>query len=73
MEPYAESVRMVRGHMGESGWSPRSGFPELRSREIRVSPLQLLRARKGNQVVPRKNVFFALSRKTWGVLFFGGR
>ena len=39
------------------------------SRAVRVGPLQLLSARKGIQVVPRKMFVFALNASAFGAFF----
>lgn len=53
-----ESTRLVRGYAGDADGRPGADFLNS-SRKIRVSPLQLLSARKGIQVVPRKNCVFS--------------
>ena len=55
-----ESARLVRGHVGGNGMSPRSLLPETVSREVRVSPLQLMECPEGNSGGTAENVFFAL-------------
>ena len=59
--------------MGECGWSPRSGFPEKKSREIRVSPLQLPKSPEGNSGGTAEIVFRPERSVVWGVFYFRKR